>query len=164
MTLILHFLTSHPLKWTLIQAKSLTSDPYNRGALKRRKSVLIVVWIFNSHRFKDEFFKGFFQFQLKLEDDERNVLRVPLQNQCHPPPSTASSETALGVIRKTFDIRVSSGGKKWVVRRSLEDFRFLDKQLHLCVYDRKFSDLSEIPDQENINSFNASSNQVRNPL
>ena len=51
-----------------------------------------------------------------------------------------------------------------MVRRSLEDFRFLDKQLHLCVYDRKFSDLSEIPDQENINSFNASSNQVRNPL
>ena len=92
------------------------------------------------------------------------MLRVPLQNQCHVTPSKASSETTLGVIRKTFDIRVSSGGKKWVVRRSLEDFRFLDRQLHLCVYDRKFSDLSEIPDQENINSFNASSNQVRNPL
>ena len=38
MTLILHF-TSHPLKQTLILAKSLTSDPYNRGLLKRRKSV-----------------------------------------------------------------------------------------------------------------------------
>ena len=41
MTLILHFLTSHPLKQTLILAKSLTSDPYNRGLLKRRKSVVV---------------------------------------------------------------------------------------------------------------------------
>ena len=39
MTLILHFLTSHPLKRTLILAKNLTSDPYNLGSLKRRKSV-----------------------------------------------------------------------------------------------------------------------------
>ena len=39
MTLILHFLTSDPLKRTLILAKSLTSDPYKRGLLKRRKSV-----------------------------------------------------------------------------------------------------------------------------
>ena len=41
MTLILHFLTSDPLKQSLILAKSLTSDPYNRGPLKRRKSVVI---------------------------------------------------------------------------------------------------------------------------
>ena len=39
MTLILHLLTSLPLKRTLILAKSLTSDPYNRGPLKRRKNV-----------------------------------------------------------------------------------------------------------------------------
>ena len=39
MTLILHFLTSLPLKRTLILAESLTSGPYNRGFLKRRKSV-----------------------------------------------------------------------------------------------------------------------------
>ena len=39
MTLMLHFLTSDPLKQTLILAKSLTSDPYNRGPLKRRKTV-----------------------------------------------------------------------------------------------------------------------------
>ena len=40
MTLILHFLTSLPLKRTLILANSLTSDPYNREFLKRRMSVL----------------------------------------------------------------------------------------------------------------------------
>ena len=39
MTLILHFLTSDPSRQTLILAKSLTSDAYNRGLLKRRKSV-----------------------------------------------------------------------------------------------------------------------------
>ena len=38
-TLILHFLTSHYLKRALILAKSLTSHPYTRGPLKRRKSV-----------------------------------------------------------------------------------------------------------------------------
>ena len=42
MTLILHFLTSLPLKRTLILAESLTSDPYNRGFLFRRKSVYIL--------------------------------------------------------------------------------------------------------------------------
>ena len=40
MTLILHFLTSHPLKRTLILAKSLTSDPYNRGFLKKEKECM----------------------------------------------------------------------------------------------------------------------------
>ena len=40
MTLILHFLTSDPLKRTLILAKSLTSDPYKQGLLKRKKSVV----------------------------------------------------------------------------------------------------------------------------
>ena len=39
-TLILHFLTSLPLKRTLILAESLTSDPYNRGFFKKRKSVV----------------------------------------------------------------------------------------------------------------------------
>ena len=38
-TPISHFLTSHLLKLALILTKSLTSDPYNRGPLKRGKSV-----------------------------------------------------------------------------------------------------------------------------
>uniref|UniRef100_A0A8B9K2Q0 Rho GTPase activating protein 32a n=1 Tax=Astyanax mexicanus TaxID=7994 RepID=A0A8B9K2Q0_ASTMX len=36
-------------------------------------------------------------------------------------------------------------GRKWIVRRSYEDFRVLDKHLHLCIYDRRFSLLSELP-------------------
>uniref|UniRef100_A0A2K6FU69 Rho GTPase activating protein 32 n=1 Tax=Propithecus coquereli TaxID=379532 RepID=A0A2K6FU69_PROCO len=36
-------------------------------------------------------------------------------------------------------------GKSWIVKRSYEDFRVLDKHLHLCIYDRRFSQLSELP-------------------
>ncbi|XP_052443820.1 rho GTPase-activating protein 32 isoform X7 [Carassius gibelio] len=32
-----------------------------------------------------------------------------------------------------------------MVRRSYEDFRVLDKHLHLCIYDRRFSQLPELP-------------------
>ncbi|TSQ58031.1 Rho GTPase-activating protein 32 [Bagarius yarrelli] len=41
-------------------------------------------------------------------------------------------------------------GKKWIVRRSYEDFRLLDKHLHLCIYDRRFSRLTELPRFENL--------------
>ena len=40
--------------------------------------------------------------------------------------------------------------RSWVVRRTLDDFQSLDKQLHTCVYDRKFSLLPVIPQEENI--------------
>lgn len=36
-------------------------------------------------------------------------------------------------------------GKNWLVKRSYEDFRVLDKHLHLCIYDRRFSQLTELP-------------------
>jgi len=36
-------------------------------------------------------------------------------------------------------------GKSWIVKRSYEDFRVLDKHLHLCIYDRRFSQLAELP-------------------
>ncbi|XP_054706969.1 LOW QUALITY PROTEIN: rho GTPase-activating protein 32-like [Uloborus diversus] len=43
-----------------------------------------------------------------------------------------------------FCLQVSSNGKSWQVRRSLDNFQMLDRQLHRCVYDRKFSLLKEI--------------------
>ncbi|KAK1786473.1 hypothetical protein P4O66_017627 [Electrophorus voltai] len=36
-------------------------------------------------------------------------------------------------------------GRKWMVKRLYEDFRVLDKHLHLCIYDRNFSQLLELP-------------------
>ncbi|CAH1796836.1 unnamed protein product [Owenia fusiformis] len=43
-----------------------------------------------------------------------------------------------------FSIMVSHGGKRWTISRSYEDFRSLDKQLHRCIYDRKYSKLPEL--------------------
>uniref|UniRef100_A0A8C9EPC1 Rho GTPase activating protein 32 n=1 Tax=Pavo cristatus TaxID=9049 RepID=A0A8C9EPC1_PAVCR len=40
---------------------------------------------------------------------------------------------------------LSVQGKSWIVKRSYEDFRVLDKHLHLCIYDRRFSQLAELP-------------------
>ncbi|XP_032085404.1 LOW QUALITY PROTEIN: rho GTPase-activating protein 32 [Thamnophis elegans] len=42
-------------------------------------------------------------------------------------------------------VQISCQGKNWIVKRSYEDFRVLDKHLHLCIYDRRFSQLSELP-------------------
>ncbi|CAL1570658.1 unnamed protein product [Knipowitschia caucasica] len=41
--------------------------------------------------------------------------------------------------------QITCQGKQWLVKRSYEDFRVLDKHLHLCIYDRRFSQLTELP-------------------
>lgn len=43
-----------------------------------------------------------------------------------------------------YYIRVCSRDKAWVVRQSFEGFRNFDRQLHRCIYDRKFSLLPEL--------------------
>uniref|UniRef100_A0A8C2FRR5 Rho GTPase-activating protein 32 n=1 Tax=Cyprinus carpio TaxID=7962 RepID=A0A8C2FRR5_CYPCA len=42
-------------------------------------------------------------------------------------------------------VQICCQGRKWTVRRSYEEFRVLDKHLHLCIYDRRFSQLPELP-------------------
>ncbi|XP_041090816.1 rho GTPase-activating protein 32 isoform X2 [Polyodon spathula] len=42
-------------------------------------------------------------------------------------------------------VQISCQGRSWIVKRSYEDFRVLDKHLHLCIYDRRFSQLPELP-------------------
>ncbi|XP_035241555.1 rho GTPase-activating protein 32 [Anguilla anguilla] len=42
-------------------------------------------------------------------------------------------------------VQICCQGRSWIVRRSYEDFRVLDKHLHLCIYDRRFSQLDELP-------------------
>ncbi|XP_076366943.1 LOW QUALITY PROTEIN: uncharacterized protein LOC143255339 [Tachypleus tridentatus] len=51
-----------------------------------------------------------------------------------------------------FCVEIASNGRSWVVRRNYENFRMLDKQLHRCVYDRKFSLLTELPAVEELPS------------
>ncbi|XP_069805202.1 rho GTPase-activating protein 32 isoform X3 [Dendropsophus ebraccatus] len=49
-----------------------------------------------------------------------------------------------------FLVQVACQGRSWIVKRSYEDFRVLDKHLHLCIYDRRFSQLSELPRAESV--------------
>ncbi|XP_055924438.1 uncharacterized protein LOC129956526 isoform X3 [Argiope bruennichi] len=46
-----------------------------------------------------------------------------------------------------YSVQVTSNSKSWQIRRSLDNFQMLDRQLHRCVYDRKFSLLKEIASQ-----------------
>ncbi|CAI5781354.1 GTPase-activating 33 isoform X2 [Podarcis lilfordi] len=44
-----------------------------------------------------------------------------------------------------FDVQVTCQGKSWQVHRSYEEFRTLDAHLHCCIFDRRFSQLPELP-------------------
>ncbi|KAF7242424.1 Rho GTPase-activating protein 33 [Varanus komodoensis] len=44
-----------------------------------------------------------------------------------------------------FAVQVTCQGKSWQVHRSYEEFRTLDAHLHCCIFDRRFSQLPELP-------------------
>ncbi|KAM3829288.1 rho GTPase-activating protein 33 [Vipera latastei] len=44
-----------------------------------------------------------------------------------------------------FPVQVTCQGKSWQVHRSYEEFRTLDAHLHCCIFDRRFSQLPELP-------------------
>ncbi|KAM8902429.1 rho GTPase-activating protein 32 isoform 2-T3 [Spinachia spinachia] len=44
-----------------------------------------------------------------------------------------------------FLVQITCQARNWLVKRSYEDFRVLDKYLHLCIYDRRYSQLVELP-------------------
>lgn len=52
--------------------------------------------------------------------------------------STSTSESHL------FPVQVTANEKRWIIYRSYENFRYLDKYLHDCIFDRKFSCLDEL--------------------
>lgn len=43
-----------------------------------------------------------------------------------------------------FQIQITAQEKKWIIYRTYENFRYLDKFLHDCIFDRKFSCLEEL--------------------
>ncbi|XP_031729393.1 rho GTPase-activating protein 32 isoform X1 [Anarrhichthys ocellatus] len=49
-----------------------------------------------------------------------------------------------------FLVQITCQGRNWLVKRSYEDFRVLDKHLHLCIYDRRYSQLPELPRYETL--------------
>ncbi|XP_044577307.1 rho GTPase-activating protein 32 isoform X1 [Cotesia glomerata] len=48
----------------------------------------------------------------------------------------------------SFAVRVTSGDACWTLQRSYENFIMFDRQLHRCIYDRKFSSLAKLPEVE----------------
>ncbi len=52
-------------------------------------------------------------------------------------------------LAKLFSLSLRQG-RNWLVKRSYEDFRVLDKHLHLCIYDRRYSQLTELPRYETL--------------
>ena len=43
-----------------------------------------------------------------------------------------------------FQLQVTSQEKKWIIYRTYDNFRYLDKFLHDCIFDRKFSCMDEL--------------------
>ncbi|XP_029107327.1 rho GTPase-activating protein 32 isoform X2 [Scleropages formosus] len=66
--------------------------------------------------------------QLALADEQNEVTRNGLETK-----------------ELVYLVQISCQGRSWIVKRSYEDFRVLDKHLHLCIYDRRFSQLPELP-------------------
>ncbi|XP_017347073.2 rho GTPase-activating protein 32 isoform X2 [Ictalurus punctatus] len=60
------------------------------------------------------------------------------------------THSSLNSRELVYLVQICCQGKKWIVKRSYEDFRVLDKHLHLCSYDRRFSRLMELPRFENL--------------
>ena len=87
-----------------------------------------------------------FQLELLSEDDELKSLPAP----------QIDSVRAIGVS----SVQVTSRTKTWVVRRSFENFEFLDRQAHQCIFDRKYSQLPLIPQEENVTPTNGQSHKV----
>uniref|UniRef100_A0A8C1P7G6 Rho GTPase-activating protein 32 n=2 Tax=Cyprinus carpio TaxID=7962 RepID=A0A8C1P7G6_CYPCA len=55
------------------------------------------------------------------------------------------THNGLNSKESVYLVQICCQGRKWTVRRSYEEFRVLDKHLHLCIYDRRFSQLPELP-------------------
>lgn len=47
---------------------------------------------------------------------------------------------------KSLLVEVNSKDKSWIVKRSLDDFVGFDRQIHRCLYDRRYSNLPELKD------------------
>ncbi|XP_048588973.1 rho GTPase-activating protein 32 isoform X2 [Nematostella vectensis] len=61
-------------------------------------------------------------------------------------------------------VYVECRAKSWILRRTLENFSALDKQIHRCLFDRKFSRLKPLHETLNGDNQNRQSMEVRDML
>uniref|UniRef100_A0A8C5QTP9 Rho GTPase-activating protein 33 n=1 Tax=Leptobrachium leishanense TaxID=445787 RepID=A0A8C5QTP9_9ANUR len=86
-----------------------------------------------------------------------NVNCGPIQlslSDSRPEDSSATDTDAVYIVQ------VICQGRSWSVLRSYEDFRVLDSNLHRCIFDRRFSQLLELPPRSEL----PSQGQVLAPL
>ncbi|KAK3106941.1 hypothetical protein FSP39_003397 [Pinctada imbricata] len=53
------------------------------------------------------------------------------------------------VMDRSFLVKVTCNNKSWNVKRTFKNFRMLDRQLHRCIFDRRFSRLPDLLREEN---------------
>lgn len=58
--------------------------------------------------------------------------------------TSSSSSSSNNGESYLFHVQVTANEKRWIIYRSYENFRYLDKYLHDCIFDRKFSALDEL--------------------
>ncbi|XP_030833992.1 rho GTPase-activating protein 32-like isoform X2 [Strongylocentrotus purpuratus] len=79
---------------------------------------------------------GAVQISMHEESDDRTIVE--------------QNGGAVDLLDCPFTLKMQSQGKVWLLKRCYEDFRVLDKQLHKCIYDRRFSQLVELPKGETL--------------
>lgn len=78
--------------------------------------------------------------------DHVELTQISLTMHNDPENEHISDNSSLpDCLEAIFTIRVTSKDRVWLIKRSYEDFRVLDKQLHSCIYDRRYSQLVELP-------------------
>ncbi|XP_067138233.1 uncharacterized protein [Centruroides vittatus] len=77
------------------------------------------------------------------------------------PSTNGTSKQSKGLW---FTVFVTNVSKTWSVRRSYENFQMLDRQLHHCVYDRKYSQLTELPSEDSFDEIECKEEYVRTLL
>ena len=89
--------------------------------------------------------------------ESRRMPEMTVTTWCPSPPrsparpATTGVETSNGATSNYRPLQLTvSSYRRWLIRRTLEDFQSLDRQLHTCVYDRRYSQLPVIHQLENI--------------
>jgi hypothetical protein len=88
-----------------------------------------------------------------------NVNTTPNINLTNTPflsSSSSSNSNNLTGDSFWFNLQVTSNDKRWIIHRTYENFRYLDKYLHDCIFDRKFSSLDELVNINTLTSSNSS--------
>ncbi|XP_037516464.1 uncharacterized protein LOC119393491 isoform X1 [Rhipicephalus sanguineus] len=85
------------------------------------------------------------QLQQQAQHQQQQQQQQQLQQQASN-ESCCSGGGGTAPAATWWAVQVTSRERSWTLRRSYDNFRLLDEQLHRCVYDRQHSRLPELPD------------------